>query len=534
MEKAILSNEEREAILQNGLEDVHFFCTTFLPHWFTGEKTGETEIAPVHAGILAIQTRTCDWLLDHYNEEELAWIERNFEYSVEGERFQIFNLTGPDAPKMQVDPYTLMMIPRGYAKTTCTNAANLWDILYQNHSVIAYISETATHAQMQLGNIKHELESNTMIHLVFGDLKPAQRDGKWAEDFFETETGIAMLARGSGAQVRGLLHHGKRPSKINLDDLEDKDSVRSDAQRQKTREWYYGDVEPALDELSGNTTIICAGTLLHHDALLEYLRNDPRWTVLKFGALDKDGEPIWHRKGKEFLDTKKAAFTKAGMLHIYYLEFFNEVRTPDMQSFPSKYTIIPRRIGDVDLRGVFIDPAISEDSQADYCSLIVGGLSSRGFYHVFETRIERGMLPRQQVDEFFRMSIEYECHSKLHGIETISYQASLAHLMREEMFRKKHFFEIYKLSYHSQQKDKRIQGILQPRYNEGFITHQKHFSQLEMQLMDFPNGKKDGPDCLAMLIAMFGQFNGLVGSEGGEDDEAPPLEDVFGGDWREH
>jgi hypothetical protein len=394
---------------------------------------------------------------------------------------------------------------------------------------------------MQIDNLRTEIETNPTIREFFGVLKPSQHHTeKWTDNFFETLHGMAMLGRGSGMQIRGLLHRGRRPSRFLLDDLEDKESVRTEERRREKKEWYYGDVEPALDELDSDCSITATGTLLGEDALLANLMLDPRWTVVKFGAFDRDGGPIWERKGREWIERKKAAFSRAGLLHIFYLEFMNEVQPPEFQDFQQgMVSIVPRRFEELAAKAIAIDPAISSAESADFCGICVMGMTHGGILHMLDIMLERGMTPRQQVDEYFSRAKEFDCNRDMHGIESIAYQAALVHLMEEEMARKGWFFTPVKITHKdlsAEQRNKiaRIRGILQPRYARGYVTHQMHFPQYEGQLLDFPRGKKDGPDVASMCVGLLDPVAGTAHSGNPHEDIYPPLEEVFDGDWRQH
>lgn len=538
-----ISNEEKQALLAECYHDPVLAAKTFVPHWFPGPKSAggskSPEVSALHRGLIAILLRKCEFLMKY---GDLEWIEKHFVYhDSNGEERRVFNLTGENAPEMEVAQYTLIMIPRGFAKTTCNNFANLFNIIFQEIEFSCYVGETADHANRQVTNIKNELETNRLIREIFGELRPPQKgEFKWTEEFFETITSMAMVAKGSGAQIRGLLHKGRRPKRFLLDDLETRESVKTAQQRQDKKEWYYGDVEPALDELDEDSSITATGTLLNEDALLANLMTDGRWTVIKFGAMDSEGQPIWHRKGHRWFDKKKAAFSRAGMLHIFYLEYMNEVRAPDHQDFQSHMIRIePRLIDDCIARGIAIDPAISEESNADFCGLAVAGMTDKGIIHFFEVHLERGMSPRDQVDKYFELAKMYRCHPDMHGVESIAFQAALIHLLREEMFRKKWYFEPKKithkdLSHEQRNKIARIRGILQPRYASGYVTHQRHIPNYEAQLLDFPRGKRDGPDVASMVVTMLDEVAGVAGGQDTYEDQYEPLEEIFDGDWRTH
>lgn len=514
-------------VLRKGLQDPPFFCRTFLSHWFPAEMPW------FHRGLLAILLGRCGFL-EAYGEVDL--IIEHFQWTDEaGTRHPIFSY-GPDGLEMSLGPKTLAMIPRGYSKTTLCNAASIIEIVYGLQDFIVYISEAGTHSAMQLANIKSELETNAVLIHFFGPQKPDQRQGvKWAEDFFETINGVAMASRGRGAQVRGLNHKGKRPTKIVLDDVEDKESVATEAQRLKTRAWFFGDVEPALAELNPDSKIIALGTLLHREALLQTFSADPEWNTIRLGIRDRAGNMLWPLKDTAEKDeARRRKYQRVGLLHVYYLEYWNEIRGDGQGGFkPEQISILPRALGDTVVRALAYDPAISEKDSASFVGFAVVGMTENGILHIYDIHLEIGMTPRAQVDKYFELSKKWQVTNDLHGVESIAFQSSLIHTLREEMFRKRHYFEIQPLT-HSQKKEERIRGILGPRYHAGYVTQQRHWDEYEAQLLDFPQGKLDGPDVVAMAFSLLDRVAGLASDGDPQEDELEDLDLIMGGDWRSY
>jgi len=188
-----------------------------------------------------------------------------------------------------------------------------------------------------------------------------------------------------------------------------------------------------------------------------------------------------------------------------------------------------------------MDPAISQEMNADFVAYAVVGMEENGLIHILDFFMERGMTPRAQIDKFFELKVKWECN--LAGIEAVAYQKALIHLVREEMFRKAKwygdlaYFEVQPII-HNNEKDKitRVQGVLAPRYAAGYITHQRRFPDLEAQLQDWPYGKLDGPDAVAMAITLLDPHAGaalgdIFGTLPGQDAWASD-DDLVGGSWR--
>jgi predicted phage terminase large subunit-like protein len=528
----ISQEEARVSALRKGFEDPVWFCKFFLPHLFPGT------IPWVHRGLLSILTGRVDFL---HTYGEIEKIRRNFVWEdADGETHSMFQYDDEGNLQVYRGKYTLIMMPRGAAKTTIAGVAvPLYEILNQECGFQVYISHAMPHSKMQLNNVKRELTDNGRIQGVFGEMKPGLRDEeKWSEEMFENTRGIAMAARGRGGQIRGLLHRGQRPKKIIIDDLEDKDSVSTQLQRSKTREWAYADMMPALPPLDPDGTIIALGTMLHKEDLLSVWGQDPDWTVVKFGVWDRDGEPLWPEyMDEEKIAAKKRSYSVAGQLHNYYMEYENEPQAAETQVFKPEhflYEPVPEGDGFYIQNAIYIDPAISPRRTADKTAIIVAGMAKNGLIYVQEVVAKRGMNETEKIDTYFRLHQKYQCRRA--GVESVAYQASLIHHLREAMFRKGHYFEIDAIP-HKTKKTSRIVGILAGRFNSGYIRFVRRFPDLEVELMDFRPDTDDQPDdcadALAGVVALLDPFAAeAAGDVDLTADEYEPLDSVMDGEWR--
>ena len=526
-----ITQDDRKALAARAYRDPVFFCKFFLPELFP------MEIPWVHRGLLAILTGRCEFLV---TDPQLDKIIRNFSWFDEEEVQHFIFTKGTDEDgnptlNMTLNKYTLIMLPRGFAKTTIAGiAVPLIEILYQECPFTVYVSESANHSKMQLANVKREISDNAKIKAVFGDLVPGLKEvEKWSEDFIETRTGVAAAARGRGGQLRGLNHRGNRPGKIIVDDVEDKESVSTEAQREKTRTWAYADLMPALPRVKGEGTIVALGTLLGSDCLLETWRKDPVWTVVKMGALDADGELLWAANmNVKDLEVTKRSYALAGNLHLFYMEYFNEARSPEDQLFRQEFFQYCPPEGTLST-AIYVDPAISANRRADHAVISVWGISQSGLLWKLDQWGGLGKTPREIVDNYFRLSKLWNC--RRHGVESNAYQAALVHLLREEMFRKKQYFEIEAVT-HKTKKEDRIIGILVPRYSAGYVRHARKFPESEIQAIDFRRGieqKDDYLDADAGCVALLDPWAAQAAGKDLSADEYPPLEEVLGGsiDW---
>ena len=530
---ALSKAEVREAV-KEGLLDPVFFCKFFLGHIF------KRPIPTFHRALLALMCRQAEFL-EKYGDVD--WIIENFaardaQGNVTKYLFERVNgkLT------LNSSRNTLVMMHRGGAKTTiCGQAIPLRKVLYGDVRFLVYISEANPHAESQLAAVKRELESNPRIISCFGTLRPSRDSGKvWNADMIETTTGVVLAAKGKGGQIRGMNQFGQRPDELLFDDVEDRESVSTPEQLKKTRVWAYSDAMPALDELEGGT-MTALGTTLHPESLLEQWAKDPQWTVVRLGATDRDGAPIWvEQLSLEKLEAKRTSYAMVGELDKYYMEYFNQYRPAETQLFkPEFFKTAPRPASLRDHHiSVYLDPAISERATADTSTIVVAAMSPKGQILVLETWGARTADQRLVIDRMFDCYRRWadESPSITVGIEAISFQRVLVHLMREEMFRKKLYFEVIPVTHANVPKVKpdRIKGILLPRFAAGYVALCCECPELTSQLMDFgrPGVHDDFPDALAGAVALLDPFAAAASGEVDlTKDMFPPLKEVIGGDF---
>ncbi len=292
------TQEEKKEIYRQGYEDPVFFLHFHLEHWFPDT------IPWVHIGILAIVLERTDFILKHLpiGSEDLERLLKNFfwledpddPFSRKHYIFRLGEVGGEKVIHLRKKRFTAIIMPRGFSKTTLLNGAVLYMVYYEIKKFIVYLSETSPHAEQQLENLKVEIETNQRLLAVFGELKPKQRtsEGKWQSGLVILKNKIAIVAKGRGSQVRGINIGGNRPDCILFDDVEDEESVSTMEQRQKARSWFWGTVVPALPRRDKSATICGLGTMLHNEALLVRLAKNRRFTAIKFGARDIDGNPL--------------------------------------------------------------------------------------------------------------------------------------------------------------------------------------------------------------------------------------------------
>lgn len=167
-------------------------------------------------------------------------------------------------------PLAVVVAFRGSGKSTImTLSYPIWAVLgKQQKKFVLIASQTQYQARVHLTNIKRELESN---ELLANDLGPfvEQREEWGTTSLFIPKYNARITAISTEQSVRGIRHGQYRPDLIICDDVEDMTSTKTREGRNKTFDWFTGEIIPAGDTY---TKRIVVGNLLHEDSLLMRLK----------------------------------------------------------------------------------------------------------------------------------------------------------------------------------------------------------------------------------------------------------------------
>ncbi len=177
--------------------------------------------------------------------------------------------------------------PRGHAKSTIvTLSFALWALCAGRKRLIVIVSDTAAQAEMFLDDIRHELEHNADLREDFGEMVGET----WRTDHLQIRSGGRILAKGTGAGLRGLRSGTARPDLIICDDIENDENTATPEQRRKVWRWFS---RTLINTLDPNGALWVIGTILHHDSLLANLtqgneeRGIERWPGKVWRALNE-------------------------------------------------------------------------------------------------------------------------------------------------------------------------------------------------------------------------------------------------------
>jgi hypothetical protein len=252
--------------------------------------------------------------------------------------------------------------PRGFAKSTIISRFYpLWLALFGKAKDVTIISASETLAIGFLRDIKREIETNRFIRDIWGD----QRTDKWTENHIILKTGCQLRARGAGGQIRGF-----RPDVIVCDDIETDESVESEEQRKKIKDWLF---KACLNTLLPEGQFIIIGTIIHPlSVLADLLAMDNGWEKRKYQAYingeQEHGKELWAElwnHGK--LQERKSEIGSWAFSSEYLNNPIANETAPIKEGQIRYWTELPKQYSCV----IAVDPAYSDDETADYKVAVV-------------------------------------------------------------------------------------------------------------------------------------------------------------------
>lgn len=264
-----------------------------------------------------------------------------------------------------ISPRIALASPRGHGKSTIASVFYpLWLALFERRKDITIISASEGLAIEWLRKIKRELEINRRIIAFFGELK----SDKWSEGqiILKNASRVNIRARGAGGQIRGF-----RPDVLICDDLETNESVESEEQRKKLKDWIFKD---CLNTLMPEGQFIIIGTIIHPLSVLsDLLAVDNGWVKKKYQAYidgrQEAGNELWgelwsHAK----LQQRKREIGSWAFASEYMNNPVSDETVPIKEDQIRYWKELPLTYSSV----LAVDPAYSDDEKSDFktCSHI--------------------------------------------------------------------------------------------------------------------------------------------------------------------
>lgn len=408
-----------------------------------------------------------------------------------------------------------IIAPRGHSKSTVVSVLYpMWEVLRKppdQDMLIIIISESQDQAKNFLSIIKHNLAKNKAILHFFGSVEGP----KWAEEEITTSNNVRIMAKGTGQKLRGSISGTEsvtRPNIIILDDFESETNSGTAEACDKNKNWITKAVEPSIAD---DGRIIAIGTIVGQRTYLSDIRNDPSWKTHFYQAAigNNFDTPLWpERFPTSRLLSIKSSLEKRGRGEAFWQEYQNEPIDLTTQTFKKtmfryhdgaftcvdgiqaaiKFRTSPRQGISAGMTvpvsvGIGVDLAISDDKKGDYTVIMPFGTDFEGYKYILPyIRMQTGDVD-VIIDAMLDACLRFK--ASIMNIETVQFQQAVANAFRKQMIARGLFVGIKETKPRTS-KDARIRS-LQPDISSGKIIMMENMTELESELLSFPNGAND-------------------------------------------
>lgn len=375
---------------------------------------------------------------------------------------------------------------------------------------IQIVADTVDTAEEFTGAIRVELERNERIASDWGDLSPThhndwgKKQPRAASEGDFASAGVRVRAFGMNGSLRGGKHGEWRPTLLLGDDLDSEESTRTYKQREKNLKKLLAAAGRGLDERKKRIFVV--GTPVQSDCVVCRLTEQPRfaqrWTqCLRFRARDDDGTILYPAKW-----THEALDDELEDPESYGSELDDRPPAEGERPFKELHHYDCADYAGMPLGKVMIlDPSLGRTKESDFQALILlRGPTPDGKILVHRAELLRIADPLALVGHV--NGVYGEEQPDRAAVEAISL-GSLVESLLTSLGNAASLFPGYeRIERHDRSKDLRIRGLA-PLVNGATLLFPSDGScrQLERQFLDYPDGKKDGPDGVEMGVRLLRQ-----------------------------
>lgn len=194
-------------------------------------------------------------------------------------------------------------------------------------------SETTPQASLLIAPVKSEIEDNAKLRKDFPLAVPG---GVWTTSVMELKNGCRLEAVGTGKAIRGRRHRADRPSLIVIDDPESEDAIRSDLQRQRTRDWM---LRAVLKAGAPDVNVIVAENAIHRECLAFHLGSLPEWKFEKWPSIVRWPErmDLWAKWEELYTSLSEDVYSQA---EPFYQKHKDEMHKGAELLWPARETLL--------------------------------------------------------------------------------------------------------------------------------------------------------------------------------------------------
>ena len=392
-----------------------------------------------------------------------------------------------DKPKVVTEAF------RSAAKSTLGEESVVLRAIFGEFKNCLIIGSTETRAMERLEAVKHEIELNEKITLMFGP----QRGEVWSHHKALLRNGTLIQAVGVGQSVRGVKHHEHRPDFLWIDDIEDEESVRTADACKERLSWLYNTLIPVCAK---GALIRMTGNRLSSESVIAKVSEDPNWYHQKFPVMYQElntGEwtPAWPELyDLDWIESSRAESERMGLGDSWQQEYMCEAVAAHLKTFkPEHYRVVPQfRTWHPVM--VMFDPARTTNKKSANTGKAVASWIGKKLV-VWEAT-GKPLMPSELIDDIFATDIEYS--PIVLGVEEDGLQEWLKEPLRMEQIKRRHMLPHLRplTAPKTSSKDDFI-SAMQPYFHAGEVEFAKEMPELRKELLSFPSGRKDIINALA-------------------------------------
>jgi hypothetical protein len=351
-------------------------------------------------------------------------------------------------------------IPRGFAKTTFIKILCVWYVLFSHKQFILIVAGSEKKAISILSDICDMLCTGS-IRKLFGNWDSSiEVDQSTTKVFYFRGREIILWAVGAGTSVRGINRKNKRPDVMIMDDIQEREDAPNKELADALLSWMVSTLMKARSPFG--CTYIFIGNMYPQNAILEKLKNDPKWTTLIVGGITADGESLWEElKPIEELIEEYESDCNLGKADIFISEILNSTEIALASGIDvGKIPQLPGWYGEEEVgEGSFIliDPS-SGKKQGDDCT--IEHYEIKDEKPIFDELLAGTFTPLETIKQAIDLGLRR--NTRTIGVEGVAYQSTLLFWF-EDYCEKQGIsgFNFVELSPKGQNKNRRIkQGLV--------------------------------------------------------------------------
>ena len=408
---------------------------------------------------------------------------------------------------------TLILAPRGCGKTSVVQLGySSRNVLFQLANYIIPVSCSEMQALNQTESLKEELLINLMIKKLFGENLKGNT-GQFSKHQWVTSTGVCIMPRGTGQQIRGLLYRNDRPDLLILDDIEDPERVKSEEYRLEVKKWLYQNAIPAVDLKVGNTSRVNAiGTVQHEDSVFVEIIEEfekhmkegrkPDWAVAQLSICDEDFKSNWPEAFPDEWVTEQLRLARERRMMDSFAREYMSLPVSGEGNFSKDCFLwydepLKKPVETV----LLIDPAKTVKAESAETAIVVVGVDTED-QTLYVREVLHGRLhPDEVIDHAFNIATRWKARTI--AFEVTGLNEFITYPIKNEMFRRGLSFNLVELKARGKKED-RIAALL-PFYRQGLIKHARSggVGDLEIQLMSYPRSRRwDIMDAFSYIVEL--------------------------------